>query len=217
MKFTSVVMRQWLVYVFAASMFAVSCNPAGSGDTPGPQSVATITEADEVIAVIGDSEVTLGDLFDQIGGQLGLMDFQYRSQRHQVIETAMKQFVRTKLLESEAQSRGITVDVLVAEVLGDKVSVSDDDVNFFYMQNQAQLGGRSFESLAPQIRAYLENEIRDSVLEEFAQGLVEDHDVNYVLGRPPDFLEQRVLESIRIEQITQHVLDLITGVEVDAC
>ena len=79
MKFTSVVMRQWLVYVFAASMFAVSCNPAGSGDTPGPQSVATITEADEVIAVIGDSEVTLGDLFDQIGGQLGLMDFQYRS------------------------------------------------------------------------------------------------------------------------------------------
>ena len=131
MKFTSVVMRQWLVYVFVASMFAVSCNPAGSGDTPGPQSVATITEADEVIAVIGDSEVTLGDLFDQIGGQLGLMDFQYRSQRHQVIETAMKQFVRTKLLESEAQSRGITVDVLVAEVLGDKVSVSDDDVNFF--------------------------------------------------------------------------------------
>tara|TARA_Y100000780_G_scaffold208381_1_gene205309 strand:+ start:1105 stop:2187 length:1083 start_codon:yes stop_codon:yes gene_type:complete len=182
MKFTSVVMRRWLVYVFATSMFAASCNPAEPVDTLRPQSATTITEVDEVIAVIGDSEVTLGDLVDQIGGQLGLMDFQYRSQRHQVIETAMKQFVRTKLLESEAQSRGITVDVLVAEVLGDKVSVSDDDVHFFYIQNQAQLGDRTFESLAPQIRAYLENEIRDPVLEEFAQGLVEDHDVNYVLS-----------------------------------
>ncbi|MEE3152250.1 MAG: hypothetical protein VX300_08245, partial [Acidobacteriota bacterium] len=71
MKFTSVVMRRWLVYVFATSMFAASCNPAEPVDTLRPQSATTITEVDEVIAVIGDSEVTLGDLVDEIGGQLG--------------------------------------------------------------------------------------------------------------------------------------------------
>lgn len=182
MKSPSVFVRRCSVCVFAASVLANGCNPGPPTDALRAQSASTVTEVNEVIAAIDGVEFTLGDLLDQIGDQLGLMDFQHRSQRHQVIETAVKQFVREKLLESEAESRGVGVDVLVAEVLGNQVNVSDDDVRSFYVQNQAQLGGRTVDARAPQIRAYLENEIRDSVLEEFAENLAEDHDVDYVLS-----------------------------------
>ena len=171
--------------LLTVSILATGCD-AGVTAEPAPprapraQSAAIVTGADEVLATVDGVEITLGDLVEQIGRQLGQMDFQYRSQRHQVIETAMKQFVRDKLVESEAEARGVTVDALVAEVLGDQVEVTDDDVRFFYIQNQAQLG-QPFEVIAPQIRDYLESQNRDSALEEFAEGLAADHDVDYVL------------------------------------
>ncbi len=170
--------------LLAVSILATGCDAgvtAAPARAPRSQSAATVAGADEVLATIDGVEITLGDLVEQIGQQLGQMDFQYRSQRHQVIETVMKQFVRDKLVESEAAARGVTVDALVAELLGDQVEVTDDDVRFFYIQNQANLGGQSFEAIAPQIRDYLESQIRDSALEEFTEDLAADHDVDYVL------------------------------------
>ncbi len=189
MKNASIFVRRHSVYAFVA-LLAVSILAAGCDDgvtvepapvrAPRAQSAATVTGADEVLATIDGVEITLGDLVEQIGQQLGQMDFQYRSQRHQLIETAMKQFVRDKLVESEAENRGVTVDALVAELLGDAAEVTDDDVRFFYIQNQARLG-QSFDVIASQIRDHLESQIRDSVLEEFAEGLAADRNVNYVL------------------------------------
>ncbi|MCH7825451.1 MAG: thioredoxin domain-containing protein [Acidobacteria bacterium] len=190
MKNASVCVRRGSVCAFAAllavSILATGCDAGvtaepAPGRAPRVQSAATVTGVDEVLATIDGVEITLGDLVEQIGQQLGQMDFQYRSQRHQVIETAMKQFVRDKLVESEAEARGVTVDALVAELLGDQVDVTDDDVRFFYIQNQANLDGQSFEAIASQIRDYLESQIRDSVLEGFAEDLAADHDVDYVL------------------------------------
>ena len=171
--------------LLAVAVLATGCDAGATAEppprAPRAQSAATVTGADEVLATIDGVAITLGDLVEQIGQQLGQMDFQYRSQRHQVIETATKQFVRDKLVESEAEARGVTVDALVAELLGDQVDVTEDDVRFFYIQNQARLG-QPFEAIAPQIRDYLENEIRDSVLEEFAEGLAADRNVDYVLA-----------------------------------
>ncbi len=188
MKNASVVVRRHsagaLAGLLAVSILAAGCD-AGATAEPTPARAtraqsAAVTGAGEVLATIDGVEITLGDLVEQIGERLGQMDFKYRSERHQVIEAAMKQFVRDKLVESEAETRGVTVDALVAELVGDAAEVTDDDVRFFYIQNQAQLG-QTFDTIEPQIRDYLENQIRDSALEEFADGLTADHDVDYVL------------------------------------
>ncbi len=189
MKNASVFVRRdsvcTIVALLAISILATGCDSGVTAEppparAPRAQSAATVTGADEVLATIDGVEIILGDLVEQLGQQLGQMDFEYRSRRHQIIETAMKQFVRDQLVEAESEARGVTVDALIEGVLGDQVDVTDDDVRFFYIENQARLG-QQFEAIASQIRDYLENEIRDSILEEFAADLAADHDVDYVL------------------------------------
>jgi protein-disulfide isomerase len=169
----------------SVTLFAAACEaaePAAPRASTAVQAPAATIGSQDVLATVDGSEITLADLQATIGGQLGLMDFQYQSQRHQLIESAMRRVVRDQLLEAEAEERGVTSDALTAEILADKVAVSEEDVRFFYLQNQAQMQGRPFEAIAPQVRQYLEGQIRESVLEEFTDTIAEERSVEYVLG-----------------------------------
>jgi predicted DsbA family dithiol-disulfide isomerase len=146
------------------------------------QSPAPAVGSQDVLAVVDGEEVTLADLQEMIGDQIGQMDFEYRSQRHQVIESAMRRYVRDQLLDAEAAERGISADALLEEIIGDQVDVGEEDVRVFYLQNQAGMQGRSYEAIAPQIRDYLENQIREPVLEEFVEEVAAERDVDYLLG-----------------------------------
>jgi len=160
---------------------AIGCQ----GAAPDRQSSAprsSAAAAAEVLATIDGVEVTVGDLDENVGMQLGQMDFEYLSQRHQLVESAMRRYVREQLVEQEAAVRGVSADALIAELLDGKVDISDEEVEFFYLQNQAQLGGRALEEMGPQIRQFLEGQASDSVLEEFADGLAAERDVTYVMG-----------------------------------
>ncbi len=148
---------------------------APSARTPG-----AVAGSQEVLAIVEGEEVTLADLQEIIGEQLGQMDYEYLSRRHRVIDQAMRRYVRDQLLEAEAAERGVSMDELLEEVVADKAEISDDEVRFFYTQNQAQLQGRPFEVIAPQIRTYLEGQARDSVLEEFAAEVAEEREVEYL-------------------------------------
>jgi predicted DsbA family dithiol-disulfide isomerase len=176
-----------LVLIMSASALAAGCGsatPAASAPrTAAPSSGGSPSSSppQEVLAVVEGEEVTLADLQDEIGVQLGQMDFEYFSRRHQIIDGAMRRHVRERLLEAEADDRGVSVEALLDEVLAGKVDVSEDEVRFFYAQNQAALQGRPYDAIAPQIRDYLESQVRDSVLEEFTAGIVEDREVAYLL------------------------------------
>ncbi len=177
-----------LALLLSVSLLIAGCGaetPAASAartadPTPSPRS-SNASDAQEVLAVVEGEEVTLEDLQDQIGVQLGQMDFEYFSRRHQVIDTAMRRHVRDKLIEAEAAERGVSVAALLDEVLAGKVDVSEDEVRFFYAQNQAQLQGRPYELIAPQIRDYLENQVRESLLGQFTDGIIAEREVSYLL------------------------------------
>ena len=174
----------WLLLVPLLLIGCESETPASSlaqAAAPSARTSAAVSGSQEVLAVVEGEEVTLADLQESIGDQLGQMDFQYQSQRHRVIDQAMRRYVRERLLEAEARDRGVTVEALLDEVLAGKVDVTDDDVQLFYIQNQAQLQGRPFETIAPQIRDYLETQARESVLAEFAEEVAAEREVDYVL------------------------------------
>jgi protein-disulfide isomerase len=75
----------------------------------------------------------------------------------------------------------MTVDELTDQIVADQEAVSEDDVRMFYLQNQAQLQGRAYESIAPQIRLYLEDQQRQSALQEFAEGIADTYGATYLL------------------------------------
>jgi protein-disulfide isomerase len=172
--------------LLAAAVLAAACGGSEAASTPAPTTELPAPAADHTgeaaLAVVAGQEITLADLQDAIGNQLAQMDFQYRSQRHQVIDAAMRRAVRDQLLAAEAEQRGTTVEALLDEVVGVDLAVTEDDVRMFYLQNQARLQGRIYEQIAPQIRQYLEDQVRQSAIEEFTDGIAGEHGVAYLLA-----------------------------------
>ena len=170
----------------ALSLAAIGCGTDATSSSgrrgPAPPPPPVAIGANDALAVIDGAEVTLADLDELLGPQLGKMDIDYQRERHQLIENATRRHVRDRLLAAEAEERGITTEALIAEVVGDKATASEEEVRSFYLQNQAQLGGRTFESIAPQIRDYLQGQVRETLLEDYAEELAAERDVEYVLG-----------------------------------
>lgn len=174
-----------LTALLSASLFFTACGAAEQTTQRAPTAVQSPVPAvgfQDVLAIVNGKEVTLADLQEMIGDQVGQMDFQYRSERHQVIESAMRRYVRNQLVEAAATERGITADALLEEIVGAQTDVSEDDVRFFYLQNQAGMQGRTYEAMASQVRDYLENQIRETAIEEFADEAAAESDIEYVLG-----------------------------------
>jgi len=80
-----------LVVVLAVAL--VACGGDSGGASAGASSGGSDGSGEEVLAVVDGTSITLADLDSRIGDQLGRMDFQYRSQRHQLIESALTDMI----------------------------------------------------------------------------------------------------------------------------
>jgi len=112
----------------------------------------------EVLASIGDEKITLADLRSRVGDDLDQMDIRYQQQRHKVIDQALQDILRERILGAEAKKRGKTVEQLVADEAGGSLEPSDIEINAWYEQNKARLSNRPLEPLRPQIADYLRKE-----------------------------------------------------------
>ncbi|UCC73849.1 MAG: DsbA family protein [Gemmatimonadota bacterium] len=123
----------------------------------------------------------MAELEELIGDQLGQLDHEYRLQRHQLIEATLDQVVDDRLLEAEAETRGITKTELIASLTEGRVEVSEEDITGWYEQNAASLGGRSLEELYPRIEEFLRDTRRQRILSRYAEQLREQSDVVVLL------------------------------------
>ena len=112
----------------------------------------------EVLASIGDEKITLADLRSRVGDDLDQMDIRYQQQRHKVIDQALQDILRERILGAEAKKRGKTVEQLVADEAGGSLEPTDIEINAWYEQNKARLSNRPLEPLRPQIADYLRKE-----------------------------------------------------------
>ncbi len=138
-------------------------------------------DGDRVVATIDGEPITMAELRAEVGDQLRELDFQYRQQRHQILQEALDEAVQRRLLEAEATARGVTLDKLITSETAGKIDVSDEQVADWYRRNQEALGGRSLESLEARIREYLIELQRRRVLRDLAMELAAGKDVSYLL------------------------------------
>ena len=134
---------------------------AASAATARPAASAPSSEANalpEVLASIGDEKITLADLRSRVGDDLDQMDIRYQQQRHKVIDQALQDILRERILGAEAKKRGKTVEQLVADEAGGSLEPTDIEINAWYEQNKARLSNRPLEPLRPQIADYLRKE-----------------------------------------------------------
>jgi predicted DsbA family dithiol-disulfide isomerase len=139
------------------------------------------SDGSETLATIDGDPLTMADLEELAGTELGQLENNYRLERQQVIEAALAQRVRDRLLDAEAEARGVTTDELIAAETGGIAPVTEEEVTEWYNRNAASLGGRTLEEIYPQIVDYLEGTRRQQRVNQLAQRLRQEREVVFLL------------------------------------
>jgi protein-disulfide isomerase len=167
-----------------ALLIAVGCSSPDTGSKGNAGSAGSAprianSEQPDVLAVIDGEPVTLSEVEEAAGDRLAAMDFQYRSQRYQLIDATLKTLVRERLIEEEASARGMSSEELLQEEMN--VAVTEDEVERWYQQNRARVGNRSLEQTSGQIQQFLVQQKREGVVDVLASELEKRKNVVYHL------------------------------------
>jgi protein-disulfide isomerase len=164
---------------FLVLLIAAGCSSPDTGST-GSTPGKVDSKVPEVLAAIDGNPISLSEVEAAAGDRLAAMAFQYRSQRHQLIDTTLRNIVRERLLEEEAKARGMSTEELVQAEM-DKIEVTDEDVNQWYQQNRARLGSRTLEQVSAQVRQFLRQQKQEGIMDALVAELEKQNDVVYHL------------------------------------
>lgn len=170
-----------LVALMLLSTFLVaSCGEAGSDAAArpsGPAMSAVPADLPEVLATVGGESVRLDDLPASARDQLGRLENNYRQQRYEILKAAVDEAVANQMLTAEASERGTTVAELVAAETAPLLPPTDAEIETWYAENRARLGGRSLEQVREQIRAHLQTTRAEEQSEALDRRLREKYEV----------------------------------------
>ena len=107
-----------------------------------------------VVAEINGDTITLADLDERIAGEL-----------YEVRSNALEELIRERVFESEAESRGVSVEQLLETEAAAVGEVSDEEVAAFFEENRARMRpDETLENIAPQIRAFLSRDLQQQAM-----------------------------------------------------
>jgi protein-disulfide isomerase len=156
----------------AAAAFGLGCKAMGtSGGDEGPIAARV---GDEVITVAELDETIKEDLFKQKTGDRN------PSKLHDVRAQAIQALVAKRAIERAAEKQGLTADAFLEAEFEKLPPVTDAEVQAFYDQNAAQMGGAPLDAVAPRIKSHLENDARRKAVE----AVVASADTKIELVRP---------------------------------
>jgi hypothetical protein len=161
-------------------VLVVACGTASESQTP-ERSGGPRQSDDAVVATVGERDITLADVDAKLR-QTNMSVFQelYNARR-----AVLGELVAEMLLAEEAAARGVTTEELVAEEITARAApVTDEDVEAFYEQNRARLGGQTFEQIGGQIREFMVARSEQAARQAFIDGLRDDADVAIDLEAP---------------------------------
>ncbi|MEM7481344.1 MAG: thioredoxin domain-containing protein [Acidobacteriota bacterium] len=146
---------------------------------------------DEVMATVMGENITAADVKEQASDRLDQVETQLLScqatakqQRHQVMESAIQQILENRMLEAEAEEKGVSVEDLQKAEIADKVTeVTDAEVDVWYTENQARVQ-RPKEQVAGQIKQYLQNERQQTARADYMKGLRKKYSARVLLDAP---------------------------------
>lgn len=172
-------LRTGILLLFIAAGCS-SPDTGGSGSTPGRTPSKIDSGEPDVLAVIDGKPITMSEVEEAAGDRLAAMEFQYRSQRHRLIDTTLRNVVRERLLEEEAEARGMSTEELVQAEMNN-IEVTDEEVNQWYQQNRARVGSRTLEQVSAQIRQFLGQQKREGIMSGLTAELEKQKNVVYHL------------------------------------
>ncbi|TFH65241.1 MAG: hypothetical protein E4G90_06560 [Gemmatimonadales bacterium] len=137
-----------------------------------------------VLATVGGESITTADVEEAQNQNLADL----KRQVHQLTEEALERAIQIKMVRMEAKARGLeTPELVEARVDGLVEDASDEEVADFYAARNLE---GTLEELAPQIRAYLSDQARNTRYLVFLEELAAEYPV------------ERFLQPLRTEVAT---------------
>jgi len=135
----------------------------------------------EVLATIGDEQITLADLRGRIGEQLDQMTNGFLQQRYTLLDESLQQLMRDRLLIAEAEKRGISTTELIEQETGAGLEITELEIAVWYQDNQSRMGDRTRDQARGQITDLLRTAGRDEAMKSLEARLHEEYGVVYHL------------------------------------
>jgi protein-disulfide isomerase len=135
-------------------------------------------QAPEVVAKIGDVEISKQELLEAASSKLRELD----QQRHEILRQAIDQLVNQRLIERKATEQEQEVRAYIRAALEPAVSEpTEEDIKSFYDSVEDQLGGRTLEQVRPQIVRKLKNDQRQEAYDQLIERLRAESNVQILL------------------------------------
>jgi predicted DsbA family dithiol-disulfide isomerase len=142
--------------------------------------------ASKPVAMLGGEPITQGELDAWIKDELwrNQTDDGNPTKVFSLRQRGLDRMIEQRLIDAEAQKRGVSPDQLLDDEAAKRVSVSDADVKAFYEQNRARWGDRTLEAEAAGIRAYLERQKGTEAAHAYVAELRSAANVSTLLEQP---------------------------------
>jgi protein-disulfide isomerase len=173
-----------LLLFFALGVWLPACS---AQDTAAKMDAEASAGSSQVLAVVNGKPITEADVRANAAAQFKALDRDFQQKTHELLENGLEQVVEDRLLEAEAAAGKTTKEALLAGIK--PAPVTDADVDAFYEQNKAQIQ-RPKEQIAPQIKAYLEQQGQQKARADYFNKLEDKYKV------------EKKLEPLRVEVAT---------------
>ena len=167
-----------MIFAFRARLAAVAllltaCSATGQNPAPSPAAASG-----GPVATVAGKPITDADL--NVRGEL----MQLEQQAYDIRMQALEEVIADRLIEAEAQKRGVGKEELIKTEISSKVEdPSPIEVEGFYEQQKARIR-RPLEEVRPQVAELMRSLREREVRQEFVAGLREGADVKVMIEPP---------------------------------
>jgi protein-disulfide isomerase len=171
-----------LLYIAGLAVVALFTWGIASSNRGSTSALAPASASGDVLAVVGGEEITRSEVETNAGGQLT----QLRQQIFDLTEQSLNQTIDGKLLDLEAESRGLERDSFITSIVETDLPVpTDAQIDSVYEEAAARINAPR-DSVAPQIEAFLQNRTRRARYDSLISALRDEYEVRNYL-EPPRF------------------------------
>ncbi len=164
----------WKVLMGGAAVAAVAVAFVATGSTKAdPEG--------EVVATVAGKKILRDEVAAKASSSLAAL----RQQEYEILRSALDQMIEESLLDAAAAKEGKTREEYVEQRVDKNVAApTDAEIETFFNDNKARLGGRNLEQVKPQIAQYLSNQRRTELYGEVIRQLKQESEVAIMLDPP---------------------------------
>lgn len=141
--------------------------------------------SNEVVATVGSTSITLGDVDDKALEQPSPGGVKLSQALYEARRTALDDLIASALMDDAAKAQGVDRSALVEKEITSKIpAVSDADIVSFYDANRGRLQGQTLDQVRQPIKNYLTQQRMQDVRERYLDTLKAKTPVRVMLEPP---------------------------------